>query len=62
MHEIKVTIALDGTIKVATKGFVGAACQDATKVIEKALGAVALEKFTEEFYEKNDTHVHITNG
>lgn len=62
MHEIKVTIAPDGTTKIATKGFVGGACKDATKAIEKALGAVTSEKLTGEFYEKIDTHVHISNN
>lgn len=62
MPEIKVTIAQDGTTKITTKGFTGTACQDATKAIEKALGAVTSEKLTGEFYEKNDAHIHISNG
>ena len=62
MPEIKVTVAQDGTTKVATKGFTGTACQDATKAIEKALGTVTSEKLTGEFYAKEDAHVHISNG
>lgn len=62
MQEIKVTIAPDGTTKLETKGFAGKACKDATKEIEKALGAVTSEKLTGEFYQVGDTHVHTTNG
>lgn len=60
--EIKVTVAPDGTTKIATKGFTGGACKDATKALEKALGAVTSEKLTGEFYREGGTHVHTTNG
>lgn len=62
MQEIKVTIASDGTTKIATKGFVGGTCKDATKELEKELGAVVSEKLTGEFYEKDSAHIHISNG
>ena len=39
MREIKVTIQPDGATKITTQGFTGTACKDATRAIEKALGA-----------------------
>jgi hypothetical protein len=51
MKKIIVTIAPDGATSVETQGFKGKACQDATRQIEQALGAVVSEKKTSEFYQ-----------
>ena len=51
MKKIIVTIAPDGSTKVETKGYVGKACQDATRQIEQALGAVVSDTKKPEFYQ-----------
>lgn len=63
MKKIKVTVAPDGTTRIATEGFTGTACKDATRGLEKALGKVTSEKLTEEFYAvKEQEHTHVSNG
>ncbi len=47
---IRVEIALDGTPTVSVSGVAGASCQQLTKDLEKALGTVADNKRTEDFY------------
>lgn len=63
MKEIKVHIAKDGDVKIETSGFTGQACKDATKALEKALGAVDNREYTDEYYAQDTTvnRVHI-NG
>ena len=52
MKEIIVDIGLDGEVKVETKGYKGKSCTDASKFIEEALGTVTSNKFTPEYYQK----------
>lgn len=62
MPEIIVTIAPDGTTKILTQGFAGVLCRDATREIERALGVVADEKITSEYYNfETNNNIHI-NG
>lgn len=51
MRRIEVTVDPKGNIKVETKGFAGASCRDATKALERALGAVATETLTAEYHQ-----------
>jgi len=50
MKIIEVTVFPDGSTKVETKGFVGKACQDATRQLEQAMGNTTGEKKKPEFY------------
>ena len=54
MKIIEVVISPTGETKVETKGFAGAACKEASKFIERALGQSICEKPTPEFY-RTDT-------
>jgi hypothetical protein len=57
MQEITVTIAADGSVKVGTKGFKGAACLKATEILERALGKKGAELKTPEYFERQEaTH------
>ena len=58
MEEVIITVDKNGETVVSTKGFKGSACQDATKEIERALGRVAKDEKTSEYYEKEATRVN----
>ena len=47
---IEITVTADGKTTVATSGFVGPSCRDASKFIEQALGQQIGEQRTAEFY------------
>ena len=51
----KITIEIDaaGNVKVEAHGYKGIGCKDATKALEKALGAVTEDKDKPELYENN---------
>ena len=48
---VEVIVSPQGETTVQTKGFAGAECQQASKWLEEALGIVAREQKTAEFYE-----------
>ncbi len=50
MKIIEITVLLNGTSRVETKGFAGSACRAASEFVEKALGKAHEEKQTGEFY------------
>ena len=51
MKTIEITISPTGQSQVATRGFVGGECRDASRLIEKALGKTTDERMTPEFYQ-----------
>ena len=55
---IEVVVSPQGEVTVQTKGYAGADCLGASKFLEQALGVVAGERKTAEFYqaEANDLH------
>ena len=54
---IEIIVTPDGKTTVQTKGFAGSSCRDATRQLARALGEVAGEEFTPEFY-LNQTAQH----
>ncbi len=48
---IEVTVSPDGTTTVLTKGYLGGDCQIASRFLEQALGLVAADCKTPEFYQ-----------
>ena len=50
MKTIEIIVDRAGHATVQTKGFAGAACQDASRFIEQALGKQVDEQRTAEFY------------
>jgi hypothetical protein len=48
---IEVTVSPKGDTTIQTKGFVGGDCLQASKFLEQALGVVASESKTGEFYQ-----------
>lgn len=51
MPVIHVTVHPDGTVRVETRGFVGAACQPASQALEAALGLTQSETLTAEYFQ-----------
>ncbi len=51
MPRITITISPTGQTTVATSGYQGKSCQDATRQLEQALGTVASDRKTPEFYQ-----------
>ena len=47
---IEIIVTSSGETSVQTKGFAGESCRDATRYLERALGEVATEQLTPEFY------------
>jgi len=50
MKTIEVIVAPSGATSVETKGFTGAGCQQASLFLQAALGQLASEKLTDEYY------------
>ncbi|MBM4089377.1 MAG: DUF2997 domain-containing protein [Planctomycetes bacterium] len=48
---IEIVVSPNGQTRVETKGFAGAACQQASRFLEQALGQRTDETLTREFFE-----------
>ena len=48
---IEITVTAKGKTSVATKGFTGSSCRDASKFIEQALGQTTSETLTAKFHQ-----------
>jgi len=51
MKTIEIIVSPTGEATVQTRGFTGAACQDASRFLEQALGARLSGERTAEFYQ-----------
>ena len=59
---IEVVITPQGETRVETKGFTGSSCRQASQFLEQALGTVANEQFTAEFYQQEAASNHLRQG
>ena len=59
---IHVTIDIDGSIKIESKGFSGASCTAATAFLEKELGTVTKDVKTLDYHKKPDAKVQQQAG
>ena len=50
IQTIEVIVSPTGESRIETKGFAGAACQEASRFLESALGAKTSEQLTAEYY------------
>jgi hypothetical protein len=50
---IEVTVSPKGETTLETKGFTGAACRDASRALEQALGTRTAERLTAGFFEQS---------
>lgn len=59
---IQIIVSPTGETKIETSGFTGSSCQDATRELEKALGAKLDEQLTGEYYATtNDQQIDLQN-
>lgn len=58
---IEVTVSPTGETSIQTKGYSGGDCLQASKFLEKALGIVATEQKTAEFYHGVETNQQQEN-
>lgn len=59
---IQIIVSPQGETKIETSGFSGSSCQDATRELERALGAVTDEQMTGEYYtESNEQQNEVQN-
>lgn len=56
---IEVTVSPKGETSIQTRGYAGSACLQASKFLEQALGVVAKEAKTGEFYANTQTDQHV---
>lgn len=58
-HLIEVVVSPTGETTVQTRGYAGAACQQASRFLEQALGRVTCEQKTGEFYATEPVEQHL---
>lgn len=59
---IQIIVSPTGETKIETSGFTGSSCQDATRMLEQALGAKVDEQLTGEYYAaSNDQQIDLQN-
>ena len=51
MKSIEIIVGPTGQTRLATKGFTGATCRDASRFLEQALGNAISETLTSEFHQ-----------
>ena len=56
MKIIEIIVSPGGETRVETKGFAGAECRDASRILEAALGQRTSETLTAEFHEGQSHH------
>jgi hypothetical protein len=56
---IEVIVSPKGETTLQTKGYSGADCQQASRFLEEALGIVAADRKTAEFYESNTPNLEV---
>jgi hypothetical protein len=59
---IEVTVSPEGQITIETKGFAGASCQQASRLLEEALGVRQSEQLTAEFYQSQGIEQSAQEG
>lgn len=59
---IEIIISPTGETKLETKGFAGAGCRDATKLLESALGMRTSEQLTAEYHAQQTARNSVQEG
>jgi hypothetical protein len=56
---IEVTVSLTGETTVQTRGYAGTDCLQASKFLEQALGVIATDRKTAEYYQPIPVEQHV---
>ena len=59
---IEIIVSPSGETRLQTNGFAGSSCQDASRVLEEALGARQSETLTAEFHQHQDQQNRVQEG
>ena len=59
---IEITVSPQGATSIRTTGFTGSSCRDATKAIEKAMGATSKESLLPEFHAGTQASERLRQG
>ncbi len=59
---IEITVSPEGAVSIKTAGFTGSSCRDATRDIERALGASGHETLLPDFYNQARTGEQLQQG
>jgi hypothetical protein len=60
VHELEITIAPDGELRVETKGVKGAACEEYAELIQRIFGEAHTVEHTSEYYEPSTgVEIHL---
>nr|WP_013630105.1 DUF2997 domain-containing protein [Rubinisphaera brasiliensis]ADY61386.1 hypothetical protein Plabr_3800 [Rubinisphaera brasiliensis DSM 5305] len=58
MKTIEITVSPEGETRLETKGFSGAECREASRLLEQTLGKRTMETITSEFHASQNQHQH----
>lgn len=58
MRTIEILVAPDGKTQLQTRGFAGASCLAASRALEAALGRLASDRLTSEYYATESAAEH----
>jgi hypothetical protein len=59
---IEVTVSPEGAVSIKTAGFAGGSCRDATRDLERALGASGIEHLLPEYFQRASTGQQLQQG
>ena len=59
---IEVTVSPEGAVSIKTAGFAGSSCRDATRDLERALGASGIEHLLPEYFQRASTGQQLQQG
>ena len=58
-RQIEIVVDAAGRVTVATRGFAGPACKEASRFVEEALGRRAAERLTAEYFQHAEAGRHL---
>ena len=62
MKTIEIIVSPQGETRLETRGFAGASCQAASRLLEQALGIRQTEQLTAEFHQTQQQNHHVQEG
>lgn len=60
--KIEITVSPEGATSIKTQGFTGSSCRDATRDLERTLGAAGTEHLLPEYFNRTSTGEQLRQG